>query len=214
MHCDVLICGVRTFPPNVFYDFFSCTRSLGVIRDILLIKTSTNPESKQTPGSKLYLMWLLYFGIIYLQFWKNLIPTKLCLFCDQNRSIKNCEHSILLNIHCSYSSVCLSVFALYLLDSVSPFFLFCFARDNSKTARFIWPPDFTFVHSFFCTILWCNINSLQHLQLYINFKEHFPDRVNKLLLLFLAQLIRASHWHHKATVSNPAEFLNFSGFST
>ena len=51
---------------------------------------------------------------------------------------------IQLKIHCSYGSVCLLVFAPCLLVSFNPLILFCFARkrqgDNSKTARFIYPP--------------------------------------------------------------------------
>ena len=31
---------------------------------------------------------------------------------------------------------------------------------------------------------------------------------------FIAQLVRASHWHRKVTGSNPVEVLKFSGFST
>ena len=85
-------------------------------------------------------------------------------FSNQIRSISNFEHSIFLNIHSSKSSVRLSVFAPYLLDSFRPF-LFCFARKmrgpNSKTWSFICPPDSTFIHIYpfliCCYILFYNI---------------------------------------------------------
>ena len=54
------------------------------------------------------------------------------------------EHSTPSNIHCSYSSVCLPVFAHYLLVSFNPsVILFCSASKRqgniSKIARFIYP---------------------------------------------------------------------------
>ena len=49
-----------------------------------------------------------------------------------------------------HQTVCLSLFAVYLLVSFSPFCLFCFPRKmqgvNSKTPRFICSPDSNFIH--------------------------------------------------------------------
>ena len=65
------------------------------------------------------------------------------------------------------------MFVRYFLDSFSPF-LFCFARkmrgNNSKTARFICPPDSTFIHISFSTYD-AMFTILQYLQMCFKCKE-------------------------------------------
>ena len=54
------------------------------------------------------------------------------LSCTSSLNNLKIDHEIsnISNIHCSYGSVCLHVFVLYLLFSLHPLILFCFARKR------------------------------------------------------------------------------------
>ena len=159
MHYDLLTYGIRTF----FQTFSTISSSTLVvytliILDTLRVKISTKHESEQTLGNKLYPIWLPSCGIIFLFIWKFLVCTNFqsklsCIWISPLNISKlpwsylHFEHSTASNIHCSYSLVCLPVFALCFLVPFIPLILFCSSRErqeyNPETARLVYPPGST-----------------------------------------------------------------------